>query len=250
MMKTRSTAVWTLVTALLLTGLLFTAALENQEKEKEKQASCHGAYDLYFVLDKSGSVMRDPRTRVSFIVFSSQHQVILPLTSSRLEIQAGLERLRAVVPAGETYMHVGLAAASAQISAEAQRSASIVLALTDGELTPYILELSVKEANKARSLGARVYCVGIKDFKEQQLAEVADTKDQVFPVKDGFHTLRGIVNSILEESCTEILSVAPSSVCVNETFELVLRGRGFPSGRGDQGVVCSFVVDQQTVRKK
>ena len=30
----------------------------------------------------------------------------------------------------------------------------------------------------------------------EQLAEVADTKDQVFPVKDGFHALRGIVNSV------------------------------------------------------
>ncbi|KAG7271525.1 hypothetical protein CRUP_007514 [Coryphaenoides rupestris] len=62
------------------------------------------------------------------------------------------------------------------------------------------------------------------------MAEVADTKDQ-----------------ILEQSCTEIVSVEPSSVCVNETFQLVLRGRGFPRGRGDQGVVCSFVVNQQTI---
>jgi hypothetical protein len=52
------------------------------------------------------------------------------------------------------------------------------------------------QANIARTYGARVYCVGIKDFDEQQLAEVADTKDQVFPVKDGFHALKGIVNSV------------------------------------------------------
>lgn len=29
-----------------------------------------------------------------------------------------------------------------------------------------------------------------------QLADIADTKDQVFPVKDGFHALKGIVNSV------------------------------------------------------
>ena len=32
-----------------------------------------------------------------------------------------------------------------------------------------------------------------------------------------------------------------------ETFELVLRGRGFPRVGG---VVCSFVLNQQTIRKK
>lgn len=30
----------------------------------------------------------------------------------------------------------------------------------------------------------------------RQLAAIADTKDQVFPVKDGFHALKGIVNSV------------------------------------------------------
>lgn len=30
----------------------------------------------------------------------------------------------------------------------------------------------------------------------RQLAVIADTKDQVFPVKDGFHALKGIVNSV------------------------------------------------------
>lgn len=30
----------------------------------------------------------------------------------------------------------------------------------------------------------------------QQLAEIADTRDHVFPVKDGFHALKGIVNSV------------------------------------------------------
>ena len=35
----------------------------------------------------------------------------------------------------------------------------------------------------------------------EQLAEVADTKDQVFPVKDGFHALRGIVNSVSVAVC-------------------------------------------------
>lgn len=232
-----------------------------------EEASCHGAYDLYFVLDKSGSVSSDwveiysfvknltdrfvsPRMRVSFIVFSAQAKVLLPLTGDRSEIEEGLQRLREVKPAGETYMHEGIKEASVQIQRQTTTTSSIILALTDGKLEVYIHELTVKEADEARRFGARVYCVGIKDFDEQQLAEIADTKNQVFPVKDGFHALKGIVNSILKSSCTEILSVEPSSVCVNESFDIVLRGNGFAGGRSNEGVVCSFIVDQQTFNRQ
>uniref|UniRef100_A0A667YUE6 ANTXR cell adhesion molecule 2a n=1 Tax=Myripristis murdjan TaxID=586833 RepID=A0A667YUE6_9TELE len=188
--------------------------------------------------------------RVSFIVFSAQAQVLLPLTGDRYEIEEGLKRLRDVKPAGETYMHEGIKEASAQIQKQTTKSSSIILALTDGKLAVYIHELTVREADEARKYGARVYCVGVKDFDEQQLADVADTKDQVFPVKDGFHALKGIVNSILKQSCTEILRVEPSSVCVNESFDIVLRGNGFTLGRSNEGVVCSFIVNGQTFNQK
>ncbi|KAM6945035.1 anthrax toxin receptor 2 isoform 1-T1 [Lycodopsis pacificus] len=232
-----------------------------------EEASCHGAYDLYFVLDKSGSVSDNwveiysfvrnltdrfvsPRMRVSFIVFSSQAKVLLPLTGDRKEIEDGLKLLQEVKPAGETYMHEGIKAALTQIKAQTTKTSSIILALTDGKLNAYIHQLAVTEAEEARNFGGRVYCVGIKDFDEQQLAEIADNKDQVFPVKDGFHALKGIINSILKRSCTVILSVEPSSVCVNESFDIVLRGNGFPSGRSNDAVVCSFIVDQETFTRK
>uniref|UniRef100_A0A8C9XLI6 ANTXR cell adhesion molecule 2a n=1 Tax=Sander lucioperca TaxID=283035 RepID=A0A8C9XLI6_SANLU len=163
-----------------------------------------------------------PRMRVSFIVFSAQAKVLLPLTGDRYQIEEGLKLLRDVRPAGETYMHEGIKEASAQIQTQTTKSSSIILALTDGKLEVYVHELTVKQADEARKFGARVYCVGIKDFDEQQLADIADTKDQVFPVKDGFHALKGIVNSILKRSCTEILSVEPSSVCVNGEWILFL----------------------------
>uniref|UniRef100_A0A3Q3MPK9 Anthrax toxin receptor n=1 Tax=Mastacembelus armatus TaxID=205130 RepID=A0A3Q3MPK9_9TELE len=252
---------WTLAAAAVILLGLFASSCWAEE------ASCHGAYDLYFVLDKSGSVSANwfeiysfvknltdrfvsPSMRVSFIVFSAKAQVLLPLTGDRYKIEDGLRRLQAVKPAGETFMHEGIKEASAQIQAQTTKSSSIILALTDGKLAVYIHELTVKEAENARKYGARVYCVGIKDFDEQQLAEIADTKDQVFPVKDGFHALKGIVNSILKRSCTEILSVEPSSVCVNESFNIVLRGNGFALGRSNEGVVCSFIVNQQTFNHK
>ncbi|KAJ0019852.1 hypothetical protein NQD34_007421 [Periophthalmus magnuspinnatus] len=246
-------------------GALFLGLLASSCAAEE--ASCHGAYDLYFVLDKSGSVAGDwveiysfvknltdrfvsPRLRVSFIVFSGQAEVLLPLTGDRGQIDEGLRRLENVKPAGETFMHEGLNKARMQIETQNVKSSSIILALTDGKLEVFVHELTVKEADEARRFGARVYCVGVKDFDEQQLFAIADTRDQVFPVKDGFHSLKGIVNSILKRSCTEILSVEPSSVCVNQTFDLVLRGNGFALGRSNEGVVCSFIINEQTISQK
>ncbi|XP_072289573.1 anthrax toxin receptor 2 isoform X2 [Eucyclogobius newberryi] len=251
--------------AVAAVGALFLGLMASSCAAEE--ASCHGAYDLYFVLDRSGSVAGDwveiysfvknltdrfvsPRMRVSFIVFSGQAQVLLPLTGDRSQIEEGLRRLEAVKPAGETFMHEGIKEARTQIETQNEKSSSIILALTDGKLEVFIHELTVKEADEARRFGARVYCVGVKDFDEQQLFDIADARDQVFPVKDGFHALKGIVNSILKRSCTEILSVEPSSVCVNQSFEVVLRGNGFAHGRGGEGVVCSFVLGEQIISQK
>ncbi|XP_050965808.1 ANTXR cell adhesion molecule 2a [Labeo rohita] len=234
---------------------------------KAETASCHGAYDLYFVLDRSGSVSTDwsqiydfvknltekfvsPNMRVSFIVFSSKAEIVLKLTGDRGEINEGLRHLSKINPAGETYMHEGIKQATAQMKEQVKKSSSIIVALTDGKLEPYIHQLTKEEADVARTYGARVYCVGVKDFDEEQLADVADTREQVFPVKGGFQALKGIVNSILKQSCTEILTVEPSSVCVNETFDIVLRGNGFTLGRQTEGVLCSFIVDGVTHKVK
>ncbi|MEQ2166760.1 Anthrax toxin receptor 1 [Goodea atripinnis] len=69
------------------------------------------------------------------------------------------------------------------------------------------------QAQIARSLGAIVYCVGVKDFNQTQLATIADTMEHVFPVTGGFQALRGIIDSIIKKSCIEILAAEPSSVC-------------------------------------
>uniref|UniRef100_A0A8C2DP77 Anthrax toxin receptor n=1 Tax=Cyprinus carpio TaxID=7962 RepID=A0A8C2DP77_CYPCA len=217
---------WTVaITATFFFGLCFSTL-------KAETPSCHGAYDLYFVLDRSGSVSTDwdqifdfvknlterfvsPNMRVSFIVFSSKAEIVLKLTGDRAKINEGLKFLNAVKPAGETYMHEGIKQATKQMQEQIKKSSSIIVALTDGKLEPYIHKLTKDEADEARKSGARVYCVGVKDFDEEQLAEVADTREQVFPVKGGFQALKGIVNSILKQSCTEILTVEPSSVCVN-----------------------------------
>lgn len=151
-----------------------------------------------------------PRMRVSFIVFSGQAEVLLPLTGERYselqphsslnlltliegtcwnmldmctktfdsfifrhQIEEGLERLRDVYPAGETYMHEGMKEvslprlshhftfdcvqsshpefvtlqATVQIQQQSIKSSSIILALTDGKLSVYVNELTIKQVS-------------------------------------------------------------------------------------------------------
>ncbi|XP_019389854.1 PREDICTED: anthrax toxin receptor 2 isoform X2 [Crocodylus porosus] len=189
--------------------------------------------------------------RISYIVFSTKSEVILPLTGDRNKITEGLEALSKVKPAGDTYIHEGLKEANIQIEQMGgSKSASTIIALTDGKLEGQIPLYAEKEANKARNLGARVYCVGVLDFRQDQLEKIADTKDQVFPVTGGFQALKGIINSILEQSCTEVLHLEPSSVCVGEEFQVVLRGSGLKLGRNKDSVTCTYSVNGTIINEK
>ncbi|NXJ27752.1 ANTR2 protein, partial [Dicrurus megarhynchus] len=115
----------------------------------------------------------------------------------REKIKKGLKDLEEVKPAGETYIHEGLKQANVQIEKQgASRFSSIIIALTDGKLDGQIPLHAEKEARKSRELGARVYCVGVQDFEQEQLERIADVKEQVFPVTGGFQALKGIINSV------------------------------------------------------
>ncbi|XP_071664031.1 anthrax toxin receptor 2 isoform X3 [Patagioenas fasciata] len=248
--------------ALLLLPLLPAAA------PAPEGPSCHSAFDMYFVLDKSGSVAQNwheifdfvnqlterfvsPKMRLSFIVFSTQAHVIMPLTGDREKIKKGLKDLEEVKPAGDTYIHEGLKQANVQIAKQgASRFSSIIIALTDGKLDGQIPLYAEKEAKKSRELGARVYCVGVLDFVQEQLEKIADTKEQVFPVTGGFQALKGIINSVLKQSCTEIFYLEPSSVCVGEEFQVVLRGSGLTLGGKTDGVTCTYQLNGTTIHEK
>ncbi|KAK2115899.1 hypothetical protein P7K49_006525 [Saguinus oedipus] len=51
-------------------------------------------------------------------------------------------------------------------------------------------------------------------------------------------------NIILAQSCTEILELWPSSVCVGEEFQIVLSGRGFMLGSRNGSVLCTYTVNE------
>lgn len=261
-MKCSKTGPWILSAGLLLQLLFVPPPIEADEP------SCQGAFDLYFILDKSGSVANNwheiytfvetlterfvsPRMRLSFIVFSTQATTIMPLTGDRTTINKGLKDLSTVIPAGETYMHEGFMQANEQIEKAGGRStATIIIALTDGKLADQIPVLTVKEADKARGMGARVYCVGVLDFRFDQLIKIADSEEHVFAVEGGFKALGGIINSILKKSCTEILYVDPSSVCVGDKFQVVLRGNGFLFGKNIENVVCTYNINMTINHEK
>ncbi|KAM9360312.1 anthrax toxin receptor 1-like [Symphorus nematophorus] len=235
----------------------------NQGRRQAGASSCFGGFDLYFVLDKSGSVQNhwteiyhfvehlahkfiSPQLRMSFIVFSTEGRILMSLTEDRERIRKGLEELQGVTPGGDTFMHEGILRASEQIyygNTEGYRTASVIIALTDGELHEDLFYYAEREANRSRSLGASVYCVGVKDFNETQLAKIADSKDHVFPVNDGFEALQGVIDSILKKSCIEILAAEPSSICAGESFQVVVRGNGFLHARNVDKVLCSFRIN-------
>ncbi|GCB71586.1 hypothetical protein scyTo_0001626 [Scyliorhinus torazame] len=247
----------------MLTYLLLGTLLSLCGAQSDVTPSCYGGFDLYFVLDKSGSVQHhwneifffvdhlahkfiSPQLRMSFIVFSTRGTTLMTLTEDREEIRKGLEELQMVQPGGDTYMHEGFERASEQIyysSADGYRTASVIIALTDGELMENLFFYAEREADRSRSLGATIYCVGVKDFNETQLARIADSKDHVFPVNDGFEALQGIIDSILKKSCIEILAAEPSSICAGETFQVVVKGNGFSHARSVDKVRCSFKIN-------
>uniref|UniRef100_A0A3P8Q926 Anthrax toxin receptor 1 n=1 Tax=Astatotilapia calliptera TaxID=8154 RepID=A0A3P8Q926_ASTCA len=209
--------------------------------------------EIYYFVDHLAHKFISPQLRMSFIVFSTEGRILMPLTEDRDQIRAGLEELRMVQPGGDTFMHRGFQRASEQIyygTGDGYRTASVIIALTDGELRENQFDLAQREAGRARQLGATVYCVGVKDFNETQLSTIADSKDHVFPVNDGFQALQGVIDSILKRSCIEILAVEPSSICEGESFQVVVSGNGFLHARDVQKVLCSFWINDTVTLSK
>ncbi|KAM9197153.1 anthrax toxin receptor-like isoform 2-T2 [Dugong dugon] len=112
--------------------------------------------------------------------------------------------------------------------------------MTDGTLDPKPLKETVELANKARSMGVIVYCVGVKEYLQEQLDVIADSKEHAIGLTGGFQALESVTGELSKNSCIQIVSVEPSSVCTGEKYEVVVRGSGFHNARNKEDVLCSF----------
>ncbi|XP_030835925.1 anthrax toxin receptor 1-like [Strongylocentrotus purpuratus] len=232
-------------------------------------SKCSGGLDLYFVLDKSGSVSHihfqqqtvnftalllsrftSSKVRASFITFSTFAEVVTRLTSDSAALTKGIQRLRAVVPDGNTHLHYGIEKAKTQIMSSGGDTASVIITLTDGKLND--VPESVAEANIVRNLGASVLAVRVGDSNTIDLINVADkpTSQHIFR-GDTFNDLDSIIDQIVNTSCVEILSAHPTEVCTGETFNVTIRGNGFAKTNDVSQVLCNFRLndtDNQEVR--
>lgn len=220
---------------------------------------CLGVFDFYFVLDGSGSVTNEfhteivpfvenvtqkyvePDFRFSMVTFASAGETHLNLTrtAEMAVIDAGIASLKAFSPGGGTRLALGLQLVNEQIRMSGGDASSVVLVLTDGQLSD--LAAARTEADAARTAGARIFTIGIGEVDASQLALIADSEEQVF-IGSNFTFLDEILAQIVNKTCIEILSVFPSVICTGSTETLILSGRGFTSQPGGGGgrEACRF----------
>ncbi|XP_044896199.1 anthrax toxin receptor-like isoform X4 [Felis catus] len=207
----------------------------------EKPKTCEGAFDLYLIVDTSdnaNSIWKDiykfvddlvkrfpnSKMRMSLITYSTQSYTIMNLTSDRSKIHNSLEKIQNIVPTGAANMHEGFKKANEQIEKAiygGNNAPSLIIGLTAGPLTPRTFEETKSEAEKARERGAKVYSVGVKDYKNDQLKDIVERNDQFYGVNSGFESLEDIVNMLVVNSCHEIMAGESYFVCVGDKKPLL-----------------------------
>ncbi|XP_057590019.1 anthrax toxin receptor-like isoform X2 [Hippopotamus amphibius kiboko] len=210
--------------------------------------------DVYGLVEDLIKKFDNPNLRISFITYSTLGRTVMKLTSDKNEIREGLRRLQNVVPTGATNMQEGFKKANEQIqqaTSGGNKIPSLIISLTDGTLEEAPFEMTKDEADKARKMGATVYCVGVKDFDKEQLLEIADSPNHVFGVDQGFKALKYVVEPLGTKSCMEITIVEPSSICTADEYELMISGKGFNNAKKKEEVICRFKFsDKQFFDKK
>ncbi|XP_053439463.1 anthrax toxin receptor-like [Nycticebus coucang] len=239
----------------------------HQWRQGQTDKGCQGVLDLYFIIDKSGSVnnnwidlymfiedsvkkFQNPNTRISLITYSTGADIILPLTADRDDIRKGLSRLQRLIPEGHTFMQYGFKKAiqqMKQVSAADEKVTNMIIAVTDGTLMPHAMQETLVEAQKARDLGATIYTVGVAEYDSDQIKEIADSEDHVFGVENGFKAMRGIVDELTSKTCIEITSVEPTTACKGEPYEVIIHGKGFQNTKGQDEVICRFTFGEDKV---
>jgi len=209
--------------------------------------TCRGAFDVYFVLDKSRSLevknenkfkketvpfteellnsFTSSLMRTSFITFNDEAQTVMPLTSNKLAIKRKLTEMKMIIPFGRSYLNYGLEKVLEQITKFGNKRASVVIILTDGK----IVSSSFVQAKKLRELGVTILAIGVALEDYSQLLHLAGgDKNSVFLAKS-FNTLKFLTQKIIRSACVEIISVSPNPLCAKEGLPSKFKvwGKGF-----------------------
>ncbi|XP_060247671.1 anthrax toxin receptor-like [Meriones unguiculatus] len=236
--------------------------------------------DLYTAWEDMVEKYVNPNQRMSFILFDDNAIVLMPLTSNsidggksvqefdaglalsacltspffnfRTEFREELSRAQTFNESGSTILHKALAEANYQIQAAnsgGKTRSSLIIVVVWGILSPNEIIESTKEADKARSMGAYVYCVGMNFYDKSKLNKIADEEENIFIVEGPSSDLHGLVDLIGTMTCLELRYVEPSPLCINETHPLVLRGYGFHNAKDLTEVTCRFKFSNTNIIK-
>ncbi|KAK2560266.1 Anthrax toxin receptor 2 [Acropora cervicornis] len=221
------------------------------------QQKCLGGFDIYFILDKSGSVgerhFRDltvdfventannfagTGVRVSFITFSeiSETKTVLRLTGDRVKVKEGLAALRKERTGGGTHLARALEMANDQIRS---LGGKLFIAIRNLVWESSQCEKRQSWTTIARKAGAAIYVIGIVAYVREDLERLANKPSEYFVFTEpNYEMLQNLTNDIANKSCVELTSVDPKQACLGENSTVTLSGRGFI--KFSEAVWCGF----------
>ncbi|KAI4529235.1 hypothetical protein MG293_020483, partial [Ovis ammon polii] len=100
---------------------------------------------------------------------------------------------------------------------------------------PWDLE---EQAQQARDMGAKVYCVGVKDYERDQLNDIVERKDQMYGTEE-FNSAETFVTSLVKNSCMEAMAGDTHFVCLGVAYEVTFFASGLDRKRKDE-IVCRY----------
>ncbi|XP_059517947.1 anthrax toxin receptor-like [Myotis daubentonii] len=241
----------------------FNRRARYHRSEQDKFRYCKGKFDLYFVVDRSNNMKNrweeiysivekmvkkytNPKLRMSFI--SSDGETLMAPTSDRNAIKKGLEELRNVEPLGELDMGPGFKKVNELIQPvhkKDNQAASLVISMIGGLMVEEAVFETRREAYKARNMGAKVYSVGLEDYSRRQLTHIVEGEHQIYE-KGNYNTIDSLVNSLVDNSCLDVMGEDTYFVCVGESYILAF----FSSVLKEQNIndyVCRYNVDNTTL---
>jgi hypothetical protein len=179
-----------------------------------KEAPCAPGFqhtDVVLVIDASTS-MRDERTAVgrskleaageavrlfldnldfaggdqaAIVQFNAGSDLLQRLTDNPADLSAALPRIEVTQ---QTRIHLGIAAARAELASERHRAANnrAMVVLTDGRNNPEPVAVAEAEAALAKAEGIRVFTIGLgAEVEREALARMASRREDFFYAPDG-----------------------------------------------------------------